>query len=86
MGDFRYGKLPIPVGKSDREYVAAHNYCVDKTLLIRDLLSGLLGPVEINITRTPCAGKAGGLHSGAQMDEAFLRLDVADGKDRYTEP
>lgn len=24
--------------------------------------------------------------SGAQMDEAFLRLDVADGKDRYTEP
>ena len=50
------------------------------------LPSGLLGPVEINITRTPCAGKAGGLHSGAQMDEAFLRLDVADGKDRYTEP
>ncbi len=24
--------------------------------------------------------------SGAQMGEAFLRLDVADGKDRYTEP
>ena len=37
--DFRYGKLPLPVGKSDWEYVAAHNYCVDKTLLIRDLLA-----------------------------------------------
>ena len=31
-------KLPLPVGKSDWEYIAAHNYCVDKTLLIRDLL------------------------------------------------
>ena len=37
--DFREGKLPLPVGKSDWEYVAAHNYCVDKTLLIRDLLA-----------------------------------------------
>ena len=37
--DFRRGKLPLPVGKSDWEYVAAHNYCVDKTLLIRDLLA-----------------------------------------------
>ena len=32
------------------------------------------------------ATKAGGLHAGAQMGEAFLRLDVANGKDRYTEP
>ena len=30
--------LPLPVGKSDWEYVASKNYCVDKTLLIRDLL------------------------------------------------
>ena len=37
--DFRQGKLPLPVGKSDWEYVAAHNYCVDKTFLIRDLLA-----------------------------------------------
>ena len=37
--DFREGKLPLPVGKSDWEYVAAKNYCVDKTLLIRDLLA-----------------------------------------------
>ena len=36
--DFRAGKLPLPVGKSDWEYMAAKNYCVDKTLLIRDLL------------------------------------------------
>ena len=34
--DFREGKLPLPVGKSDWEYVAARNYCVDKTMLIRD--------------------------------------------------
>ena len=34
--DFREGKLPLPVGKSDWEYVAAHNYCVDKTLFIRE--------------------------------------------------
>ena len=25
--DFREGKLPLPVGKSDWEYVAACNYC-----------------------------------------------------------
>ena len=36
-------KLPIPVGKSDWEYIAAHNYCVDKTLLIRDLLAADVG-------------------------------------------
>ena len=32
-------KLPLPVGKSDWEEVAGHCYCVDKTLLIRDLLA-----------------------------------------------
>ncbi|MBQ6141694.1 MAG: AAA family ATPase [Kiritimatiellae bacterium] len=36
-------KLPLPVGKSDWEYIAAHNYCVDKTLLIRDLLASDAG-------------------------------------------
>ena len=36
-------KLPLPVGKSDWEYVAARNYCVDKTLLIRDLLASDAG-------------------------------------------
>ena len=32
-------RLPLPVGKSDWEEVAGHCYCVDKTLLIRDLLA-----------------------------------------------
>ena len=41
--DFRYGKLPIPVGKSDWEEVAGHCYCVDKTLLMRDLLATRAG-------------------------------------------
>ncbi len=36
-------KLPLPVGKSDWEYIAAHSYCVDKTLLIRDLLASDAG-------------------------------------------
>lgn len=36
-------KLPLPVGKSDWEEVAAHCYCVDKTLLIRDLLEARTG-------------------------------------------
>ena len=36
-------KLPLPVGKSDWEEVAAHCYCVDKTLLIRDLLESRTG-------------------------------------------
>ena len=37
------GKLPLPVGKSDWEEVAGHCYCVDKTLLIRDLLASRAG-------------------------------------------
>ena len=37
--------LPLPVGKSDWEYVAAQNYCVDKTLFIRDLLATDAGTV-----------------------------------------
>ena len=41
--DFRYGKLPLPVGKSDWEEVAGHCYCVDKTLLMRDLLATRAG-------------------------------------------
>ena len=36
-------KLPLPVGKSDWEEVAGHCYCVDKTLLIRDLLESRTG-------------------------------------------
>ena len=32
-------KLPLPVGKSNWEEIAGHCYCVDKTLLIRDLLA-----------------------------------------------
>ena len=35
--------LPLPVGKSDWEEVAGHCYCVDKTLLIRDLLAARAG-------------------------------------------
>jgi hypothetical protein len=41
--DFRYGKLPLPVGKSDWEEVAGHCYCVDKTLMMRDLLATRAG-------------------------------------------
>ena len=41
--DFREGKLPLPVGKSDWEEVAGHCYCVDKTLLMRDLLATRAG-------------------------------------------
>ena len=41
--DILDGKLPLPIGKSDWEYVAAHNYCVDKTLFIRDLLASDAG-------------------------------------------
>ena len=37
--------LPIPVGKSFWEEVAEHCYCVDKTLLIRDLLATRAGTV-----------------------------------------
>ena len=37
--DFRDEKLPIPVGKSDWKEVAGHCYCVDKTLLMCDLLA-----------------------------------------------
>lgn len=36
-------KLPLPVGKSDWEYITAHSYCVDKTLFIRDLLASDVG-------------------------------------------
>ena len=41
--DFRYGKLPLPVGKSDWEEVAGHCYCVDKTLLMRDFAGDARG-------------------------------------------
>ncbi len=41
--DIRKGKLPLPVGKSDWKEVAGHCYCVDKTLLVRDLLQADTG-------------------------------------------
>lgn len=41
--DIRKGKLPLPVGKSDWEEVAEHCYCIDKTLMVRDLLQSRAG-------------------------------------------
>ena len=38
--DFREGKLPLPVGQSDWEYVAARNYCVDRLPEIRSWYDG----------------------------------------------
>ena len=35
--------LPKPVGRSDWEYIAAKNYCVDKTLMIRDMIDSDMG-------------------------------------------
>ncbi|MBO7683265.1 MAG: hypothetical protein J6T51_00890 [Kiritimatiellae bacterium] len=45
-------KLPLPVGKSDWEEVAGHCYCVDKTLLIRDLLESRTGVALFTRPRT----------------------------------
>ncbi len=45
QADFLGVKLPLPVGKSDWEEIAGHCYCVDKTLLIRDLLATRAGVV-----------------------------------------
>ena len=75
MRDFRYGKLPLPVGKSDWEYVAAHNYCVDKTLLIRDLLSTDAGVALF--TRPRRFGKT----TAMQMLKCFFEKRVADDPD-----
>ena len=35
--------LPKPVGRSDWEDIAQHDYCVDKTLFIRDLIDARVG-------------------------------------------
>ena len=35
--------LPKPVGRSEWEYIAAKNYCVDKTLMIRDMIDTDMG-------------------------------------------
>ncbi len=51
QSDFLEGKLPLPVGKSDWEEIAGHCYCVDKTLLIRDLLATRAG---VALFTRPC--------------------------------
>ena len=73
--DFRYGKLPLPVGKSDWEYVAAHNYCVDKTLLIRDLIATDAGVALF--TRPRRFGKT----TAMQMLKCFFEKRGADEPD-----
>ena len=73
--DFRYGKLPLPVGKSDWEYVAAHNYCVDKTLLIRDLIATDSGVALF--TRPRRFGKT----TAMQMLKCFFEKRGADEPD-----
>ena len=73
--DFRYGKLPLPVGKSDWEYVAAHNYCVDKTLFIRDLLATDAGVALF--TRPRRFGKT----TAMQMLKCFFEKRGADEPD-----
>ena len=70
--DFRYGKLPIPVGKSDWEEVAGHCYCVDKTLLIRDLLATRAGVALF--TRPRRFGKT----TAMQMLKCFFEKRGAD--------
>ena len=70
--DFRYGKLPLPVGKSDWEEVAGHCYCVDKTLLIRDLLATRAGVALF--TRPRRFGKT----TAMQMLKCFFEKRGAD--------
>ena len=70
--DFRYGKLPLPVGKSDWEEVAGHCYCVDKTLLMRDLLATRAGVVLF--TRPRRFGKT----TAMQMLKCFFEKRGAD--------
>ena len=73
--DFRYGKLPLPVGKSDWEEVAGHCYCIDKTLLMRDLLATRAGVVLF--TRPRRFGKT----TAMQMLKCFFEKRGADEPD-----
>ena len=73
--DFRYGKLPLPVGKSDWEEVAGHCYCVDKTLLMRDLLATRAGVALF--TRPRRFGKT----TAMQMLKCFFEKRGADEPD-----
>ena len=67
--------LPLPVGKSDWEYVAVKNYCVDKTLFIRDLLRTDAGTVLF--TRPRRFGKT----TAMQMLKCFFEKRGADEPD-----
>ena len=67
--------LPLPVGKSDWEEVAEHCYCVDKTLLIRDLLVTRAGTVLF--TRPRRFGKT----TAMQMLKCFFEKRGADEPD-----
>lgn len=67
--------LPIPVGKSIWEEVAEHCYCVDKTLLIRDLLATRAGTVLF--TRPRRFGKT----TAMQMLKCFFEKRGADEPD-----
>ena len=73
--DFRDGKLPLPVGKSDWEEVAGHCYCVDKTLLMRDLLATRAGVALF--TRPRRFGKT----TAMQMLKCFFEKRGADEPD-----
>ena len=73
--DFRYGKLPLPVGNSDWEEVAGHCYCVDKTLLMRDLLATRAGVALF--TRPRRFGKT----TAMQMLKCFFEKRGADEPD-----
>ena len=67
--------LPLPVGKSDWEEVAEHCYCVDKTLLIRDLLATRAGTALF--TRPRRFGKT----TAMQMLKCFFEKRGADEPD-----
>jgi len=67
--------LPLPVGKSIWEEVAEHCYCVDKTLLIRDLLVTRAGTVLF--TRPRRFGKT----TAMQMLKCFFEKRGVDEPD-----
>ena len=67
--------LPLPVGKSNWEEVAEYCYCVDKTLLIRDLLAARAGVALF--TRPRRFGKT----TAMQMLKCFFEKRGADEPD-----
>ena len=67
--------LPLPVGKSNWEEVAEYCYCVDKTLLIRDLLAARAGVALF--TRPRRFGKT----TVMQMLKCFFEKRGADEPD-----